>query len=132
MTYYVYWNAGNQLQAYNVLNQGFLTELKARVTEEMTLSEFSTTVERLLVYYYAHRAEYEIILTSWPPACKVVEINRLSQEIKSHQRKGRSDPIRVTPNLEKALKVSIYDQVKLNWEIFIKYLWEATEHGKTF
>lgn len=58
--------------------------------------QFGTEIRKDLMYQYWSRCEYEIVLTSWPPC-----------------RQGFSD-----------YKIDVYDQVMLNWPVFLDYIWE--------
>lgn len=55
---------------------------------------FAEQVEKLLKYYFWSKCEYEIVLDTWPPS------PRFHPE-----------------------KVDVYDQVMLNWPVFIDWLW---------
>ena len=56
---------------------------------------FSERVNIYLRYYFWSKCECEIILSNWPPS----------------------------DSFEKE-KIDIYDQVMLNWNVFIKYVWD--------
>ena len=56
---------------------------------------FAEAVRKDLMYYFWSKCEWEIILSSWPPM------------------KDFHDA-----------KIDVYDQVMLNWNVFIDWLWE--------
>lgn len=56
---------------------------------------FKEKIRRELMYYFWSKCEYEIILTAWPP----------------------NDKFRDS-------KIDVYDQVMLNFDVFIDYLWD--------
>jgi hypothetical protein len=62
---------------------------------------FSSQLESDLRYYYWSKCEWEVIVSSWPPAKK--------------------EPIET--------KIDVYDQIKLNWDKFVNYTWEQC-HAK--
>ena len=62
---------------------------------------FEELIKTDLQYYFWSRCEWEIILTAWPP---------------------RSD--------FDGAKIDAYDQVMLNWEQFIDYLWNHRKELK--
>lgn len=66
---------------------------------------FSKKLNSILFYYYASRCEYEIGITSWPPCA----IDKETNEPKIYE------------------KVDIYQQVKLNWDAFVDYIWSRSE-----
>ena len=62
--------------------------------------EFAKLIRTALMYQYWARCEYEIILTGWPPP---------------------------NPTRFKDLKIDIFDQVSMNWDAFIDYIWTHRE-----
>ena len=62
-----------------------------------TKTDFADRLRRNLMYYFWSRCEHEIIVSSWP----YTEIA--------------------------ATKVDIYQQVMLNWEVFLDYVWRHKE-----
>lgn len=59
--------------------------------------KFLDEVRRSLMYYYWSKCEWEIILTSWPPP-----------------REGREF---------RDKKVDVFEQIRINWDIFCEYIW---------
>lgn len=68
---------------------------------EADFKEFSESVRKDLRYYYWSKCEWEIILTGWPP----------SDRFKSE-------------------KIDVYDQIMMNWDVFIRYLWDNRKELK--
>lgn len=62
---------------------------------------FAEEVKRDLMYYFWSKCEWEIILSGWPAT------DRFKEE-----------------------KIDVYDQVMLNWDVFIKYIWEQAHARK--
>lgn len=60
--------------------------------------EFSKDLGRILMYYFWSKCEWEIILQHWP------ESERFKDE-----------------------KIDVYDQIRLNWDIFVDYVWGHRE-----
>ncbi len=83
---------------------------------------FEEKVNRSLSYYYGSKAEWEIILTSWPPYVENEEIDRLVKEREEHIKKWGKF-YRTDVCLDIATKIDVYAQVKLNWVQFMDYLW---------
>ena len=61
---------------------------------------FAGMLNDVLRYQYWSRCEYEIVLTGWPPPKK---------------------------ETFKKMKIDIYDQVRLNWDAFVDYVWTHRE-----
>ena len=61
---------------------------------------FAEELRGALMYQYWGRCEYETVLTSWPP--------------------DKSGEFR-------DMKIDVYDQVALNWDAFIEYVWNRRD-----
>lgn len=87
---------GKEITTYNIFHHyGFYNDLlKAKKKPE---DEFKEAVKTSLMYHFWSKCEWEIILSDWPP---------------SPEERGF-----------KKEKVDVYDQVMLNWDIFIEYVW---------
>lgn len=59
---------------------------------------FSEEIRHEMMYYFWTKCEWEVIIDHWPP----------------HE-------------TFKCEKVDVYDQVRLNWDIFIDYVWNNRE-----
>ena len=119
---------------YNVFNHfGFLRGLSEvfkdisklkkdpSKTQKEIDQEFDERVRRECMYYFWSKCEWEIILTGWPPHISKEELDRLNAESKESLEKwGYS--LYTTPNLEIERKIDVYDQLKLNWEVFLQYV----------
>lgn len=87
----------DKITKYDIFNcVAFSNDIKKEYKEYKDNFElFSERVNRNLRYYFWSKAEWEIILSDWPP----------------------SDSF-------KEEKIDVYDQVMLNWNVFIKYVWD--------
>ena len=97
MTWYVYYHNINKrcIQPYNVFDHhGFLNDVRKALESCKTKTEFAEQLKRALMYWFWCKAEWEIIVAPW---C------------------GGSD--------REAIKVDVYSQVMLNWELFVDYTW---------
>lgn len=63
---------------------------------------FCESVRKSLAYYFWSKCEWEVILSAWPPSDRVPE-----------------------------RKVDVYEQVMLNWNVFIEYVWYQAHARKT-
>ena len=84
--------------------------------------EFNERVRRECLYYFWGKCEWEIILTDWPPHITIKEIERLNKEVEDHIKNWGAPARSVTPDLEVSRKIDVYDQLQLNWEIFLQYV----------
>lgn len=98
LKWYVYLEDVNKKKIikYNVFNHySFCEDLKNTVENIKNKNEFSERVKRLSMYYFWSKCEYEILITTW--------LER--KDFKSE-------------------KIDVYDQLQLNWDIFVNYIWE--------
>lgn len=98
LTYNVYlhdFNSG-EFRSYNVLNHGRLIPELKKLFKECgdDKAAFEEGLKSVCMYCFWGKCEYEIILSAWPPA------ERFKDE-----------------------KVSAYDQLMLNWPVFVDYIW---------
>ena len=73
---------------------------KALLEADGDKERFGERVRSAIMYRYWSRCEYEIILSGWPP---------------DKTRKFREE------------KIDVYDQVMLNWPVFLDYVWNHRE-----
>lgn len=116
------WNS-KQIVVYNVFDHNaFFKDLITYKRKYKEFDEFAEKVRFSLQYYFWSKSEWEIILTSWPPYVENEEIDRLVKEretrLKEYKHFYRED-VRLTIGE----KVDVYDQVMLNWDNFIQYVW---------
>lgn len=105
LTWKVYcgdFNAG-RIDEHNIFDHaGFYDDcVKAARKHKDDRSSFEDEIKRSLRYYYWSKCEWEIILSGWPP----------------------SDRFR-------AVKIDVFDQIMLNWPVFINWLWENRKELK--
>lgn len=63
---------------------------------------FCENVRKSLAYWFWSKTEWEVIVSAWPPWNSVPE-----------------------------RKVDVYEQVMLNWDVFIEYVWNQAHARKT-
>ena len=128
LEYYVYNEDINRQEIikYNIFkNFRFmegLTEAYSQFVENKDLNKFKEKIKNQLLYSYWGRCEYEVVITSWPPHVDVEEIDKAKKEIEEHNSKYNQKQFRTCINLNVGKKVSIYDQVMLNFDIFFDYI----------
>ena len=97
----VYYESFNnrKIETFNLFDHGrFLADTKKNAKKNIHDYEaFKDQLRRDLMYYFWSKCEWEIILSAWI-------------------RKDSTKPI----------KIDVWDQVNLNWEVFCKYVWD---HG---
>ena len=94
---------GRYIGKHNVLNHTGVVQDIMRATKECsTKEEFGERLRSSLMYYYWSKAEWEISIIPW---C------------------GGKDC--------KSIKVDVYDQVMMNWEIFLEFVWSERKNIRT-
>ena len=79
-------------------------------------------IRKELMYAYWSKSEYEIVITSWPPYIDVEDIEKLDILVKQEEAEWGRKPYRVNIRPVVSKKLDIYEQVMLNFNIFIQYL----------
>ena len=101
-----------------------LVNIKKKYGEDFT--KFSEEVRKSLKYYYWSKCEWEVVITSWPPYINEKEFIRLNLE-RNERISKYGQFIRTDANIETSKKIDVYDQVMMNWDVFIRYLWIKRE-----
>lgn len=130
MTWKVYRHDFNKgiIYEYDLFKDKRVIEDIQRLFEEgNTKEEFSEKLRDQLKYYYWGKSEHEIIITSWVPHISKKEFNRVVADYNEYRNKWGKDPICFSINPEVAEKVSVYDQLRLNWDVFVDYVWSFKE-----
>jgi len=98
-----YYNVNKQkIETYNIFEHGsFVYYIEEAIKEYNDKESFAEQLKRELRYYFWSKAEWEIIISPW---C------------------GNKNPDEI--------KIDVYDQVMLNWNIFVDYVWENRENLK--
>ena len=88
---------GQCIRKFNIFrHHGFREDCaKAARKRGTDFEAFAATVRQSLMYFFWSKCEYEIILGGWPEK----------------------------PSFREE-KVDVYDQVMLNWDVFIRWLWD--------
>ena len=117
-----------KIEVYNIFNHAsFKTDVQEAYATSKTKDEFVERLRRSLMYYFWSKCEYEVIITDWPTHVSVEEVERMSAEIAKYEADYGHKPYSTGVNLKVAEKIDIYDQVRLNWEVFVNYVWFALE-----
>lgn len=77
-------------------------------------NEFATELRRELFYYFCSKYEYEIGLTEAFPHIAREEVDKLADsDFKIH----------TFVNLKTHRKIDVYQQIMMNYSIFVDYIW---------
>lgn len=87
---------GRRIAYYDIFEHGGFADgvRKAYRKYRNDYGAFAENVSGLLFYYFNSKCEWEVIVSAWPPSDRVPE-----------------------------RKVDVYEQVMLNWDVFIEHVW---------
>ena len=95
------------IKIFNVFDHhNFIRDLQKIHKKYKKKDDFCKELRKILLYYFWSKCEYEIILSDWPP----------SKEERGFKKE----------------KVSIYDQIENNWNIFADYVWDNRKEIKKY
>ena len=125
LQYFVYIENFNQrrIEKYNILSDALVAEIVDNAGDNPTKENFAKATEQVFKYYFWARSEWEVIITSWPPYVSFSEVNRLTDEINNYSELTDREPTLLMTKLNVAEKIDVFDQLKLNWDILIDYLY---------
>lgn len=92
-----------EIKPYNIFNHYRFCEdcIKYAKKRGMTKEKFAEEIRKSLQYYFWSKCEWEIILSAWVPSKSVPDV-----------------------------KIDVYEQVMLNFDVFIDYLWSHRKELK--
>jgi len=121
---YDYSHNDNEMRVFNVFNHSsFNHNVEKILKQDTTKEEFSELLRRQVQYYYWSKAEWECVITDLNPHIAQRDLERILNEC--YLKKTNADRLcRYTHvNLSDAEKIDVYDQLRLNWEEFVEYVW---------
>ena len=127
LEYYVYYYNFNShsIKKFNIFNHGrFLEDVKKDLRECETKKEFAEELHKDLIYYFWSKAEWEVVITPWTPHITISELNRLNEEREKTLKKYNREPHSLCVNPDVGEKIDVYEQVMLNWDLFVDYVWQ--------
>lgn len=118
----------DKIKEYNVLSHySFMSSLAKLVHNRISKEAFSEEVKKIAQYYFWSKHEWEVVITSWPPYIDANERNRLNAEYVVMSKKYGHDPHVLDVRLSVGSKIDVFDQLRLNWDAFIDYIWQRKQ-----
>lgn len=103
------WNVYNYdinkraITTFDVFKHGsFKSDVDECLKSHDDISEFSKQLRQTVMHYFAHRAEYEIVISAWPPY-----------------------------NGTESERIDIAGQLMMNWNTFVNYVWSFKTDSKS-
>ncbi len=114
----------NTIIKYNIFDHsGFAQDVKNMLKADVPKNEFTEQLNRSLRYWFWGKTEYEVVINSCPTYIDKAELNRLNAEYKEYNNKWGRYPYKINVVPEVGKKVSVYEQVMMNWDQFVEYVW---------
>lgn len=119
----------NTIIKYNIFDHsGFAQDVKNMLESDVPKNEFTEQLNRSLRYWFCGKTEYEAVISSWPTYIDKAELDRLNTEYEKYNNKRGRYPYKINVAPDVSEKVSVYDQVMMNWEQFIEYVWSDKDN----
>ena len=118
------------IEKFNIFDHGrFFEDVKKALKENQNKEEFAKEIRKCLIYYFWSKCEYEVVITSWVPRITKDELDRLNEDFKKSVDNGY-EPYSLCVSPEVRKKIDIYDQVMLNFDKFVDYIWSFRSKSK--
>lgn len=109
---------------YNVFNHGsFNDSVKKLMKKKLSKDDFAEALRKEVGYYFWCRSEYEITVCSSPTYVENDSVEKLIDERDKFKRDNGKYPCVSYVKLKSAQKIDISDQLHLNWEAFVDYVY---------
>ena len=117
-----------ELRVFNVFeHNSFYCDIKKLLKKDMSKDDFAEQLKREAQYYYWSKTEWECIITGQPHIDRK-ELQRFISECYSERKYAGPPCRRAHTNLSHSDKIDVYDQLGLNWDEFVDYVWSHTKH----
>lgn len=117
------WNAG-KIESFNVFSHDtFKKDVLEALETYKDKEELSKAVKSIAMYYFWAKCEHEITITSWPPYITKEEAKEIQLSIEKCEAHSKFPKV-FNVELAASSKVDIYEQLCLNWNRFIDYLYD--------
>lgn len=124
------WNVYNRdfnsrkIEVFNIFDHSsFRDSVRKLRKKKLPKEEFAEQLKREVMYYFWSKYEYEVVVTSFPPYIDKKELDRLNTAYEEYNTKYGRYPLRIDAYPEIGEKIDIYEQVLLNWDAFVNYVW---------
>lgn len=115
----------HEIEKFDIFKHGsFKNEVTKLKKKKLNREDFAKELRSISMYYFWSKCEHEVVITSWPPYIDYKEFERISREYKAME-DSESEVPRYHRNVRLATgaKVDIYQQLELNWERFVDYVY---------
>ena len=124
MIWNVYRQDYNQkIIVYNIFEHyHFNKDVKEIMNKKMQKVEFEEELRKICKYHFRGRSEYETLISSCLTYIQKDKMNKMIDEWEQYHRKNGEFPRNINVEIECAIKINIYNQIELNWDSFVEYV----------
>ena len=120
-----------EIEIFNIFDHGrFRESILKSLKKAETKKNFANMAKGDLFYYFGSKCEWEIVLTSWPTNATKEAVLKAYEEIQDSKKKYGNEPYRTYISCDISKKIDVYEQVKLNFDIFVDYVWSFKKSNK--
>lgn len=121
----------HELRVFNVFeHDSFYCNIRKLLKKDISKENFAEQLRHEVQYYYWSKTEWECIVTSSQPYIDRKELQRIISECYLQRKNTDSPCSRAHINLSNSDKIDVYDQLCLNWDEFVDYLWSRSKSKK--
>lgn len=114
-----------KIVTYDIFKHGrFAEDVLKLLKEDISKEEFAEQLRRKLSYHFRSKCEWEVVISSWPVRIDKEELDRLNMEYEESNKKYGHYPYTICTAPDVGKKIDVYDQVMLNWDVFVDYIWK--------
>ena len=132
MEWYVYRYDFNkrEIVPFNVFRRAdFKEDVEEIDIKNISYKDLKNRLDRLTLYYFWSKCEYEVVITSWPPFITKEDAYEMMNQFEKDSKRYEREPLVINANLEVGEKIDIYKQLHLNWDAFCGYVYnELNKH----
>lgn len=118
----------HKIKEYDIFRySSFAKDVTELSNQDLTKEDYAERLRHIVQYYFWSKSEMETVITSWPPYIDAEELDRLNTEYEEYSKKWGRYPYKLNVRLDVREKIDIYDQVRLNWDVFVDYVWNNSK-----
>lgn len=123
-----YSNSESRVKEFNVfMHPSLQTSMQKWWHKDLSKEEFAERLRGDMFYYYCSKCEHEVVITDFPPHIAPEELERLTAERDEHIAKYGNPQYSYSVRVKNALKIDVYEQIMINWEHFLDYVWNECQ-----
>ena len=121
---YKYSCSTGEFRIFNIFDHNsFYCNIRKLLKLDISKEDFAERLRREVQYYYWSKTEWECIITGSQPRIDRKELQRIISECYLQCLNADPPSKRSFVNLLHSDKIDVYDQLCLNWDAFVDYVW---------